>query len=57
MWDYMLDRKMWKEAARLAAATRRDGRERALVVDYGTGRTLGGAAVGDRNDDLILLRQ
>lgn len=47
MWDYMLDRKMGKVAAQLAAATRRDGRERALVVDYGTGRTLGGAAVGD----------
>ena len=47
MWDYMVDLKMVKETARLAAATRRDGKERALVLDWDTGRALGGAAIGD----------
>lgn len=46
MWDYMVDRKMGREAARLAAATRRDGKERALVLDWDTGRTVADA-VGD----------
>lgn len=46
MWDYMLDRKMGKVAALLAAATRRDGKERALVLDWYTGKTVADA-VGD----------
>lgn len=46
MWDYMLDRKMGKVAAQLAAATRRDGKERALVLDWYTGKTVADA-VGD----------
>ena len=37
MWDYMLERKMEREAKALAAATARDGRERAVALDFGTG--------------------
>lgn len=47
MWDYMVDRKMEKQAGSLVAQTERDGKERALVLDYFTGKPIGDVAVGD----------
>lgn len=47
MWDYMLDRHMGNTAERLAAKTERDGNERALVLDYLTGKPIDKVAVGD----------
>ena len=47
MWDLMIDQKMRRTAARLAGATQRDGAERAIAIDYGTGDALGDVAVGD----------
>ena len=49
MWDFMLDRKMAKDSSALGAATERDGRERAMVRDFLTGRRIGDVAVGDAN--------
>ena len=49
MWDFMLDRKMAKDSATLTAATERDGKERALVRDFLTGKPIGEVAVGDAN--------
>lgn len=46
MWDYMLDRHMAKAGRTLVGRTRRDGRERALVLDWDTGKTIADA-VGD----------
>ena len=46
MWDYMLERKMEREAKALAAATARDGRERAVALDFGTGGKIS-EATGD----------
>ena len=50
MWDYMLDRHMEKTAGRLTSATERDGKERALVLDYLTGKPIGEVAVGDEGN-------
>ena len=47
MWDYMLDRHMKTKAERLTSATERDGKERALVLDYMTGKPIGEVTVGD----------
>ena len=47
MWDYMLDRHMKTKAERLTAQTERDGKERALVLDYMTGKPIGEVTVGD----------
>ena len=47
MWDYMLDRHMADKAGRLTSATERDGKERALALDYLTGKPLGKVSVGD----------
>lgn len=49
MWDFMLDRKMAKDSATLTAATERDGKERALVRNFLTGKPIGEVAVGDAN--------
>ena len=53
MWDYMLDRHMEKTARRLTSATERDGRERALVLDYLTGKPIGEVAVGDERSVVV----
>jgi SPP1 gp7 family putative phage head morphogenesis protein len=53
MWDYMLDRHMTKTAGRLTSATERDGRERALVLDYLTGKPIGEVAVGDERSVVV----
>lgn len=53
MWDYMLDRHMQKTAGRLTSATERDGRERALVLDYLTGKPIGEVAVGDERSVVV----
>ena len=53
MWDYMLDRHMEKTAGRLTSATERDGRERALVLDYLTGKPIGEVAVGDERSVVV----
>jgi SPP1 gp7 family putative phage head morphogenesis protein len=53
MWDYMLDRHMAKTAGRLTSATERDGRERALVLDYLTGKPIGEVAVGDERSVVV----
>ena len=45
----MFRRKMEKTARALAAATARDGKERAVVRDYSTGKQIGDVAVGDAN--------
>ena len=50
MWDYMLDRHMETKAERLTAQTERDGKERALVLDYLTGKPIGEVAVGDEGN-------
>ena len=50
MWDYMLDRHMETKAERLTAQTERDGKERALVLDYLTGKQIGKVAVGDEGN-------
>lgn len=50
MWDYMLDRHMEKTAGRLTSATERDGKERALALDYLTGKPIGEVAVGDEGN-------
>ena len=47
MWDYMVDRKMKKQAGSLVAQTERDGRERAIVIDFNTGKQIGKVTVGD----------
>ena len=47
MWDYMVDRKMKKQAGSLVAQTERDGRERAIVIDFTTGKQIGKVAEGD----------
>ena len=50
MWDYMVDRKMKKQAGSLVAQTERDGRERAIVIDFTTGKQIGKVAVGDEGN-------
>ena len=47
MWDYMLDRHMEKTGRSLAAQTEHDGNERALALDYLTGKPIGKVAVGN----------
>ena len=50
MWDLMIDHKMEKTARTLADATERDGKERAVVRDYATGKQIGKVTVGDANN-------
>ena len=50
MWDYMLDRHMEKTAGRLTSETERDGKERAIVIDFKTGKQIGEVAVGDKGN-------
>lgn len=50
MWEYMLDRHMGKTAERLSAQSERDGNERALVLDYLTGKPIGEIAIGDEGN-------
>ena len=50
MWDYMLDRHMEKAAGRLTSATEHDGNERALALDYLTGKPIGKVSVGDNGN-------
>ena len=47
MWDYMVDRKMEKQVGSLVAQTERDGKERAIVIDFTTGKQIGKVAEGD----------
>lgn len=46
MWDHMIEAAMRKTARILAALTEKDGRERAVVRDFTTGRLIG-ETVGD----------
>jgi len=48
MWDHMIETTMRKTARTLAALTEKDGRERAVVRDFTTGRLIG-ETVGDKN--------
>jgi SPP1 gp7 family putative phage head morphogenesis protein len=48
MWELMLDGKMQKTAKTLTASTERDGRERALVLDFDTGKKIA-EATGEAN--------
>ena len=41
MWELMLDNKMAKLAWALAATTQRDGKERAVMMDFSTGKKIG----------------
>ena len=50
MWDYMVDRKMEKQAESLSAQTERDGKERAIVIDFTTGKQIGKVTVGDEGN-------
>ena len=50
MWDYMVDRKMEKQAGSLVAQTERDGKERAIVIDFTTGKQIGKVAEGDERN-------
>ena len=49
MWDYMLDRHVSDKSRSLAAQTERDGRERAVMIDYMTGKTLGEAVGNEKS--------
>jgi len=49
MWDHMLERKMKKTANVLSALTENDGKERAVVRDFTTGKPIGGVVKGDAN--------
>jgi SPP1 gp7 family putative phage head morphogenesis protein len=49
MWDFMLEQKMRKVASPIAGETQGDGNERALVIDFNTGKQLGKVATGDAN--------
>ena len=40
MWELMLDQKMQKTARTVASETQSDGKERAVVFDFNTGKTL-----------------
>ena len=46
----MLDRHMEKAAGRLTSATEHDGNERALALDYLTGKPIGKVSVGDNGN-------
>ncbi len=48
MWDHMLEHKMKKTADALTALTERDGRERAVVRDFTTGKKIA-ETTGDAN--------
>ena len=50
MWELMVDEKMEKQAGSLAAQTERDGKERAIVIDFKTGKQIGEVAVGDEGN-------
>ena len=50
MWELMVDEKMEKQAGSLAADTERDGKERAIVIDFKTGKQIGKVAVGDEGN-------
>ena len=47
MWELMVDEKMAKTAKALTAETWRDGKERAIVIDFKTGKQIGKVTVGD----------
>lgn len=49
MWDHMLEHKMKKTANALSALTENDGKERAVVRDFTTGKTIGDVIKGDAN--------
>ena len=49
MWDHMLEHKMKKTANALTALTERDGKERAVVRDFTTGKPIGDVIKGDAN--------
>ena len=49
MWELMLDGKMQKTARAEARRSDIDGKERALVLDFDTGKKIGDTAVGDAN--------
>ena len=49
MWDHMLERKMKKTANALSALTENDGKERAVVRDFTTGKLIGDVVTGDAN--------
>ena len=49
MWDHMLEHKMKKTANALTALTERDGKERAVVRDFTTGKPIGDVVKGDSN--------
>lgn len=49
MWDHMLEHKMKKTASALTALTERDGKERAVVRDFTTGKPIGDVVKGDSN--------
>ena len=50
MWELMVDEKMEKQAGSLAADTERDGKERAIVIDFKTGKQIGEVAEGDEGN-------
>ena len=47
LWEHMVDEKMAKTAKALTAETGRDGKERAIVIDFKTGKQIGKVTVGD----------
>lgn len=47
MWDHILERKMKKTANALTILTERDGKERAVVRDFTTGKPIGDVVTGD----------
>lgn len=49
MWDHVLEHKMKKTASALTALTERDGKERAVVRDFTTGKPIGDVIKGDAN--------
>ncbi len=49
MWDHVLEHKMKKTANALTALTERDGKERAVVRDFTTGKPIGDVIKGDAN--------
>ena len=49
MWDFMLEQKMRKIGTPEARLTDADGKERALALDFNTGKKFGDATVGDAN--------
>ena len=50
MWELMVDEKMEKDSRSLVAQTERDGKERAIFIDFRTGKQIGDVAVGDKGN-------